>query len=267
MVLLDKGLPDGNGAALIPEVRGRFLESAIVIVTGDEDFNAVGKCLAMGADDYLVKSESFVEDLLIRIPVVLKNREAMRIARSAPKSPALKIPLQVTDLTVDSLEQFMRAAEKEYLQAALALLNGDLQETAKTLGLARSTLFKKVADHEIGRPSVPSVVGRRSGATCLSRSKRAYCAGSESTDIYRSRSTSPTPAISVVRIAIILTIEMKVLSLSDWVRILDDYDQMTARLGTALRSRSAEANRLRARCSNLCSSKLKALPDATAFRS
>ncbi|MEK7691496.1 MAG: helix-turn-helix domain-containing protein [Bdellovibrionota bacterium] len=59
----------------------------------------------------------------------------------------------MTDLTVDSLEQFMRAAEKEYLQAALALLNGDLQETAKTLGLARSTLFKKVADHEIGRPS------------------------------------------------------------------------------------------------------------------
>ncbi|MEK7691871.1 MAG: response regulator, partial [Bdellovibrionota bacterium] len=109
VVLLDKGLPDGNGAALIPEVRGRFLESAIVIVTGDEDFNAVGKCLAMGADDYLVKSESFVEDLLIRIPVVLKNREAMRIARSAPKSPALKITLQVTDLTVDSLEQFMRA--------------------------------------------------------------------------------------------------------------------------------------------------------------
>ena len=78
IVLLDKGLPDGKGESLIPEIKADNPNSVIIILTQDKDFRPVKKCLEAGADDYVVKTGNTVPDLLVRIPVVIAKAASER---------------------------------------------------------------------------------------------------------------------------------------------------------------------------------------------
>ena len=73
VVLLDKTLPDGNGADLIPEIKRESPATVVIVLTGDSDMNAVPKCLDAGAQDYIRKSENVVSELLIRIPLAISR--------------------------------------------------------------------------------------------------------------------------------------------------------------------------------------------------
>jgi two-component system KDP operon response regulator KdpE len=72
LIVLDLGLPDGDGAALVREVRR---QSALPIVVASARHEHAGKIalLDAGADDYLVKPFS-VGELLARIRVALRHR-------------------------------------------------------------------------------------------------------------------------------------------------------------------------------------------------
>jgi two-component system KDP operon response regulator KdpE len=71
-IVLDLGLPDGDGAALVREVRRK---SAVPIVVASARHDEAGKIalLDAGADDYLVKPFA-VGELLARIRVALRHR-------------------------------------------------------------------------------------------------------------------------------------------------------------------------------------------------
>ena len=73
VVLLDKTLPDGNGADLIEGIKHESPATVVIVLTGDSDMNAVPKCLAAGAQDYIRKSENVVSELLIRIPLAISR--------------------------------------------------------------------------------------------------------------------------------------------------------------------------------------------------
>lgn len=74
LVLLDLGLPDGEGGALLAELRRTHGTPVIVISARGADENKIG-LLDAGADDYLVKPFS-IGELLARIRVAMRHRGA-----------------------------------------------------------------------------------------------------------------------------------------------------------------------------------------------
>jgi DNA-binding NtrC family response regulator len=78
VVILDKGLPDGDGTELLTEIKSSYPKIVVIVLTSDSDFSAVKHCIAKGADDYVIKSENVVPDLLIRIPVAVSKAAATR---------------------------------------------------------------------------------------------------------------------------------------------------------------------------------------------
>jgi two-component system response regulator ResD len=98
LVVLDLGLPDGNGLDLLRTLRSRS-QVPIIIVTGrsEETDRVVG--LELGADDYLVKPFS-QRELAARIRAVLR--------RSQPDQPASIIRLGA--LLIDTAARQIRTA-------------------------------------------------------------------------------------------------------------------------------------------------------------
>src|SRR5204862_1696871 len=91
IVLLDLGLPDDDGLALIRTIRGRASTPILVVSARDEDRDKVS-ALDLGADDYLTKPFS-VDELLARIRVALRH-----VAR--PETGAAAV-FEAGDLRVD----------------------------------------------------------------------------------------------------------------------------------------------------------------------
>lgn len=61
VILLDRGLPDGDGVALVPVARSRAPRPSIIFVTARDDLADRIEGLDAGADDYLVKPFSVAE--------------------------------------------------------------------------------------------------------------------------------------------------------------------------------------------------------------
>jgi DNA-binding NtrC family response regulator len=78
IVILDKGLPDGDGIDLISEIKQVYPNTVVIILTSDSDFTSIKKCILRGADDYVVKSPSVALDLLLRIPLVVSKAASTR---------------------------------------------------------------------------------------------------------------------------------------------------------------------------------------------
>jgi DNA-binding response OmpR family regulator len=94
LVLLDLGLPDGDGMDLCRMLRERQPEVAIIAVTarGDERDRVTG--LLTGVDDYVVKPFSMAE-LQARMAAVLR-----RSVRAVPAAPSAQ-HVEVGGLTID----------------------------------------------------------------------------------------------------------------------------------------------------------------------
>ena len=74
VVLLDLGLPDGEGISLLPTIRNLPERPAVIILTGNDDMAAAKHAISEGADDYIVKSGHLIQELSIRIPMALERR-------------------------------------------------------------------------------------------------------------------------------------------------------------------------------------------------
>ncbi|EKD99275.1 MAG: hypothetical protein ACD_23C00048G0002 [uncultured bacterium] len=72
LMVLDLGLPDGDGAALVQEVRKQHSLPILVVSARHQETQKV-QLLDAGADDYLTKPFS-VAELLARIRVALRHR-------------------------------------------------------------------------------------------------------------------------------------------------------------------------------------------------
>lgn len=78
VVVLDKNLPDGDGVDLLTEIKGSYPNTVVIMLTSDSDFTVIKQCIARGADDYVVKTESVVPDLLVRLPLAVAKGAAAR---------------------------------------------------------------------------------------------------------------------------------------------------------------------------------------------
>ncbi|WP_245654279.1 response regulator transcription factor [Streptomyces violens] len=96
LVVLDLGLPDGNGLDLLRGARDAGGPPMIIITgRGEETDRILG--LELGADDYMVKPFS-QRELAARIRAVLRRAAAPRDRRSAGRRPVLRLG----DLIVDT---------------------------------------------------------------------------------------------------------------------------------------------------------------------
>jgi len=78
LVLLDMGLPDGDGAELLRHIRRRDAKLPVIITTARSGISDRVGGLENGADDYLVKPFAF-EELLARIRVQLRHSERAQL--------------------------------------------------------------------------------------------------------------------------------------------------------------------------------------------
>ena len=74
LIVLDLSLPRKDGTEVLAEMRGRFDETAVLVLTGRSQVEERVRCLNLGADDCLLKPFSFHE-LTARCRALLRRRE------------------------------------------------------------------------------------------------------------------------------------------------------------------------------------------------
>lgn len=93
LVLLDLGLPDGNGLVLVSELRQAGRGIPIVILTARDDPDERVRGLEEGADDYVVKPVHLPE-LIARVRTILR-----RSGKAIGEGPVQHGPLRVDPST------------------------------------------------------------------------------------------------------------------------------------------------------------------------
>jgi DNA-binding response OmpR family regulator len=77
VIVMDLGLPDGDGMDLLREWRGRAIETPILILSARDAVEDRIQGLNLGADDYLPKPFS-VEELVARVRSLLRRHTTIR---------------------------------------------------------------------------------------------------------------------------------------------------------------------------------------------
>ncbi|MFH5833016.1 response regulator transcription factor [Halalkalibaculum sp. DA384] len=118
LVLLDLGLPDGDGLDLLQMVKRFYSDTAIVILTARGEVEDKVKGLELGSDDYLAKPFSMSE-LRARIHAVLRRR--FKINDNEISAGALTVNLD--HLQVRYEQQPLDMTETEYKILRYLVLN------------------------------------------------------------------------------------------------------------------------------------------------
>jgi two-component system, OmpR family, KDP operon response regulator KdpE len=92
LVLLDLGLPDGDGLDVARQIRGAALTPIIVLSARGQEHDKV-TALDLGADDYLTKPFG-VEELLARVRVALRHATGAGSPAPVFESGELKVDLE-----------------------------------------------------------------------------------------------------------------------------------------------------------------------------
>jgi two-component system copper resistance phosphate regulon response regulator CusR len=90
VILLDLGLPDGDGIDLVESLRKHTPQAGIIIATARDKLEDRIKGLDRGGDDYLVKPFALAE-LLARVRALLRRTQ----------TPSEIVPIEVCGITVD----------------------------------------------------------------------------------------------------------------------------------------------------------------------
>jgi len=75
-IILDLGLPDGDGAELLKQWRRSGVSLPIIVLTANTDFDTRLACLDIGADDYLSKPFD-VRELIARLRAIIRRQHGL----------------------------------------------------------------------------------------------------------------------------------------------------------------------------------------------
>lgn len=169
LVLLDLGLPDGDGTDLARALRMRAPSTVIVVLTARTDESDVLVALDAGADDYLTKPYRLAE-IQARIRAHLRRQATSPREQEVVEASGVRVDLGARTATVDDVPLSLRAKEFELLadlvaRAGQVVRREDLMSRVwdqhwdgptKTLDMHVSWLRRKLAD--AGRPDVLTTV-------------------------------------------------------------------------------------------------------------
>ncbi|AXB42865.1 response regulator transcription factor [Amycolatopsis albispora] len=121
LVLLDLGLPDADGLAVLRELR-RAADLPVLVMTARSAERDIVRTLRLGADDYLVKPVRLPE-LLARIDAVARRRPRSRPAPEVVELGDVRIDLAAARVTAGGTEIALTGKEFDIL-AVLAKAAG-----------------------------------------------------------------------------------------------------------------------------------------------
>lgn len=103
LAILDLGLPDIGGHALLATIRERWPDLPVLVLSSRDDERGKVEALDLGADDYVTKPFS-MNELLARIRTALRHRLAMQGERPI---------FRLDELSVDLVRRIVRVGERE----------------------------------------------------------------------------------------------------------------------------------------------------------
>ena len=164
LVLLDLGLPDGDGLALCARIRQLFTVP-VIVVTARGDLSSRVQGLRSGADDYVVKPFALAE-LLARVEAVMRRAPAappaqavvigdLRLDVAARKVAVAGAPVSLTLKEFDLLAALARApgCTVDRQRLLLDVWHSDYPALSRTLDVHIATLRSK-----LGRPQLVETV-------------------------------------------------------------------------------------------------------------
>lgn len=169
LVLLDLGLPDGDGIDLARRLRLIAPNTVIVVLTARTQESDVIVALDAGADDYLTKPYRLAE-IQARIRAHLRRQGDLRDGSAVVEASGVKVDMAARIAEVDGVPLTLRAKEFELLadlvgHAGEAVRREDLMSRVwdqhwdgptKTLDMHVSWLRRKLTD--AGCPDVLTTV-------------------------------------------------------------------------------------------------------------
>jgi len=119
--VVDLKLETESGLNLLPQLKAINPDIKVLILTGYSSISTAVEAIKMGATNYLCKPAS-VDDILAALEGSIPNPE---------------VPINDTPPSVERLEW-------EHIQRVLAENNGNISATARSLGMHRRTLQRKL---------------------------------------------------------------------------------------------------------------------------
>ena len=89
LILLDVGLPDGNGLTILPDLKKLSSTPEVVIITGDGDREGAELAILNGAWDYIEKTDS-TKKISLTVTRVLQYRDERKKANDLSNVKVLK---------------------------------------------------------------------------------------------------------------------------------------------------------------------------------
>ncbi len=129
LVLVDLGLPDGDGTALISAIKGKTVDTLCIVTTIFDDAKHLFAALRAGADGYLLKDESD-QDFVTQLKGILAGRP--------PLSPSIarQLLLQFQPLGGESEARLTPREEEILILVAKGL---SVKHAAEKLGISYHT--------------------------------------------------------------------------------------------------------------------------------
>lgn len=134
IVILDIGLPDGNGLELLTEWREKKIDHPVLILSARHEVDDKIKGLNLGADDYLTKPFSFGE-LLARVRSLVRRKLGQK--KTVFEHRGVRMDLVEHQVTVGG-------ASVTLTQREFSLLEYFLQNAGRVL--TRSQIAEKIWD-------------------------------------------------------------------------------------------------------------------------
>lgn len=104
IIILDLGLPDGNGFDIAKKMREDDITTPILVLSAEQETDVKIKCLRVGADDYITKPFD-PEELMARIEAIRRrsteNNEERVLTCGELKVDVLKREFEVNGTEVD----------------------------------------------------------------------------------------------------------------------------------------------------------------------
>ena len=139
LVLLDLGLPDGNGLDLLRMIKKYYEDTVVLILTARGEVEDKVKGLELGSDDYLAKPFAMTE-LRARIHAVLRRR--FKINENEILAGKLHLNLNHLEVTYDG--RSLELTETEYKILRYLVLNKN--RTITRIALAEHIWGSKIDD-------------------------------------------------------------------------------------------------------------------------
>lgn len=165
LVLSDLRMPKMDGVELLREIRNRFPDCAVVMITAVADVEMAVNCLAIGAADYVIKPYQ-LEDVRARVAQALDKRRLILENRAYRESLEERVQVQarrLEELFLASVQSLAEALELKdpYTRGHSIRVSQYSSVIARSLGLSGEMLRQIELGghvHDIGKIGVRETV-------------------------------------------------------------------------------------------------------------